>query len=42
MGIKSDLAINNRLKTSAEDLLSQEQNEFRRNRSTTDNISWRL
>ena len=31
-------AINNRLKTYAEDLLSQEQNGFRRNRSTTDNI----
>src|SRR5215469_18960632 len=30
--------INNRLTTYAEDLLSQEQNEFRRNRSTTDNI----
>ena len=31
-------AINNILKTCAEDLLSQEQNEFRRNRSTTDTI----
>jgi len=31
-------AINNRLKTYAEDLLSQEHNDFRRNRSTTDNI----
>ena len=31
-------AINNRLKTYAEDLLSQEQNGFRRNRSTVDNI----
>ena len=31
-------AINNRLKMYAEDLLSQEQNEFGRNRSTTDNI----
>jgi len=31
-------AINNRSKTFAEDLLSQEQNGFRRNRSTTDNI----
>jgi len=31
-------AINNRLKTYAEDLLSQEQNGFRRNKSTTDNI----
>ena len=30
--------INNRLTTYAEDLLSQEQNGFRRNRSTTDNI----
>jgi hypothetical protein len=30
--------INNRLKVYAEDLLSQEQNGFRRNRSTTDNI----
>ena len=32
------LFINNRLTTYAEDLLSQEQNGFRRNRSTTDNI----
>ena len=31
-------ATNNRLKTYAEDLLSQEQNGFRRNRSTMDNI----
>jgi hypothetical protein len=31
-------AINNRLKSYAEDLLSQEQNGFRRNRSTMDNI----
>ena len=31
-------ATNNRLKTYAEDLLSEEQNVFRRNRSTTDNI----
>jgi len=31
-------AINTRLKTYAEDLLRQEQNGFRRNRSTTDNI----
>ena len=31
-------AINTRLKTYAEDLLSQGQNGFRRNRSTTDNI----
>jgi hypothetical protein len=30
--------INNRLTTYAEDLLSQEQNGFRRNRSTMDNI----
>ena len=30
--------INNRLKIYAEDLLSQEQNGFRRNRSTKDNI----
>jgi len=30
--------INNRLKTYTEDLLSQEQNGFKRNRSTTDNI----
>jgi hypothetical protein len=30
--------INNRLTTYAEDLLSQEQNGFKRNRSTTDNI----
>ena len=30
--------INNRLTTNAEDLLSQERNGFRRNRSTTDNI----
>ena len=30
--------INNRLTTYAEDLLRQEQNGFRRNRSTTDNI----
>jgi hypothetical protein len=30
--------INNRLTTYAEDLLIQEQNGFRRNRSTTDNI----
>jgi hypothetical protein len=32
------IAINNRLTTYAEDLLSQEQNGFRRNMSTTDNI----
>jgi hypothetical protein len=32
------IVINNRLTTYAEDLLSQEQNGFRRNRSTTDNI----
>jgi len=31
-------AINNRLKTYTEDLLSQEQNGFRRNRSAADNI----
>jgi len=31
-------AINNRSKTFAEDLVSQEQNGFRRNRSTADNI----
>jgi len=31
-------ALNNRLKTYAAGLLSQEQNGFRRNRSTTDNI----
>jgi sorting nexin-29 len=30
--------INNKLKTYAEDLLSQDQNGYRRNRSTTDNI----
>ena len=30
--------MNNRLTTYAEDLLSQEQNGFRRNRSTIDNI----
>ena len=32
------IIINNRLTTYAEDSLSQEQNGFRRNRSTTDNI----
>jgi len=31
-------AINNRLKTYAEDMLRQEQNGFRRNMSTTENI----
>jgi hypothetical protein len=31
--------VNNRLTTYVEDLLSQEQNGLRRNRSTTDNIS---
>jgi len=34
----SATVINNILKTYAEDLLSQEQNGFRRNRSTTDNL----
>ena len=34
----SATVINNRVKVYAEDLLSQEQNGFRRNRSATDNI----